>query len=224
MESNVLGTEILPTSFAQAAGRHGRFLARYMHAAQFAQGGRVIDIACGSGYGAAWLAQRARSTLGLDLDEQMLDCARRTWSGPNLSFDRHDLHQPLPQQGLDLICCFETLEHVRDTSACVRNLAAALSPGGLAMISIPNGTKELEDPKERPYHQVHFSAEQFREMITAGFGQVEFSSQVFRKTSGHYLRKVLGRKGHHAKFYRFVPGLLGEAKTWLAMARQPKVK
>ena len=217
MEGNVLGTSIRPTSLAEAARRHGRFYARYLHAARRAAGKRVLDIACGAGYGSACMARAADSVLGLDLDAELVSTAAARYRRPNLRYGVHDLHQPLPGGPYDLITSFETFEHVRDPQLCLERLRDALAAGGTLMLSIPNGTKELREQKDAPYHQVHFSAEDFRGLIGSRFPGAEFFSQLYRKDVWHYLRKLTGGGGHHARNYIFAPGLLEQAKTWLAI-------
>jgi 2-polyprenyl-3-methyl-5-hydroxy-6-metoxy-1,4-benzoquinol methylase len=223
MQQDVLGTEVCPRDFAEAARRHGRHFARYLLAVGMARGRRVLDAACGSGFGSAYLATAAESVLGADLDERMLELARANYAGPNLRFLRHDLHEPLPAgETFDLVCSFETLEHVRDPRAALAVLAAALDDDGVAMVSVPNGAKELRDGRRKEYHQTHFSAGELAAMLDERFEAVEPFSQVYRKGPGHYARKLLGRGGHHARGYRFEPGFADTAKTWLAVCRGPR--
>ena len=210
-----------------AARRHGRFFARYRLAAGYAEGKTVLDAACGSGFGSAWLARSARTVLGVDLDEAMLGEAAH-WTRPdqalaNLRFEKHDLTQPFKAgTRFDLVVSFETLEHVRDPGAVLANFAAHLVPGGLAIISIPNGTKELHDGDWESTHHVHFTADDFRHLVAANFGLAECYSEFLHRGLGHYLRKAFGGGKHHADDYRFVPGLDERAKTWLAFASRPR--
>ncbi len=224
MDNNVLGTSICPKDFDTAARQHGRFFARYRLAGNHAAGKNVLDAACGSGFGSAWLARSARSVLGVDLDETMLAEAAH-WMLPelalaNLRFQKHDLAEPFaPGTRFDLIVSFETLEHVRDPAAVLANFAAHLAPGGLAIISIPNGSKELRDGDWEPSHHVHFSAEDFPRLVAASFGHAEYYSEILHRGLRHYLRKLCGGGRHHADDYRFLPGLDERAKTWVALCR-----
>lgn len=229
MDDNVLGTKICPKDFDTAARQHGRFFARYRLAERHAAGKNVLDAACGSGFGAAWLARTAQSVLGVDLDDAMLAEAAH-WTGPgqslaNLRFQKHDLEEPFAAgTQFDLIVSFETLEHVRDPGVVLANFAAHLAPGGLVIISIPNGTKELREGNWEPLHQVHFSSDDFRRLIAANFRLAECYSQVMHCGLRHYLRKICGGGRHHADDYRFVPGLDERAKTWVAMCSKAIVK
>ena len=53
-------------------------LPRYVFARQFAHDAKVLDFGCGTGYGAALLAETANSVLGLDIDPAALEWARHT--------------------------------------------------------------------------------------------------------------------------------------------------
>jgi 2-polyprenyl-3-methyl-5-hydroxy-6-metoxy-1,4-benzoquinol methylase len=224
MEDNVLGTSICPTDFTTAARRHGRHFSRYLLAARQAGDKRILDAACGGGFGAAYMARTARSVLGVDLDDEMLRIARSAFSAPNLTFARHDLHDPFgPDVRFDLITSFETMEHVRDPDVCIANFARAMAPDGVLMLSVPNGAKELRDGDFEPSHLVHFSADDLSRMTGRCFAQVEPYSQVLHRGLAHYARKLIGTGRHHAKDYRFVPGFDDAAKVWLAICRGPRV-
>ncbi len=212
-----------PPDLATAARRHGRHFARYLLAGQFAQGKVVIDAACGSGYGAAYLATVAARVVGLDMNPKLLAHAQAAWPAANLTFQRHDLHEPIRLGApAGLVTSFETLEHVRDPRRCLSNLVGALSNDGVAILSVPNGTKELRSARPKDYHLTHFTAEALRQLLAEQFQWVEERSQAFRPTLSYRLGRLVGRKGHPARCYHFVPGFLDEAKTWVALCRRPR--
>ncbi len=221
MEQNLIKTRVCPRNFAEAAERHGRHFARYLFAGRMATGKRVLDGACGSGYGSAYLATMAQSVIGVDINENLLKLAESRFKADNLRFLKHDLHEPIEGVGtFNLICSFETLEHVRRPEICLANLAFALDSGGTAIISVPNGTKErMAGGKE--YHPNQFSARDFEDLLNSRFEEVQLFSQVYRKGIGHYIRKLTARSARHAYYYRFVPTLLDSAKTWLAICQKP---
>jgi 2-polyprenyl-3-methyl-5-hydroxy-6-metoxy-1,4-benzoquinol methylase len=223
VEKDDLGTGVCPKDFETAAVKHGRHFARYLHASKYAAGKRILDAACGSGFGSAYMAEVADSVLGLDLDDGLIELAREQYSLPNLRFEVHDLNQPVTGAGFfDLITSFETLEHVSRASRCLANLADVLTDGGTLLVSVPNGTKELREGNKKPYHKVHFSAPGFKDLLDGQFSHVEFYSQVYCRNFTHYLRKFIGKGTHHACNYRFAAGLKDEAKTWLALCKKPR--
>jgi 2-polyprenyl-3-methyl-5-hydroxy-6-metoxy-1,4-benzoquinol methylase len=183
----------------------------------------VVDAACGGGFGSAYLAEVAERVVGIELDDEMLAVARSSFPRANLEFRKHDLHEPLAiDEPLTLAVSFETLEHVRSPQQCLAVLAGALADDGVAVISVPNGQKELAAGDYKDYHERHFSADGFAQLLAGAFEQVEPRSQVYRKGLGHYVRKLTGRGGHHAAGYVFAPGFDEQAKTWLAICRRPR--
>lgn len=220
-DDNSLGTGILPGDFAEAARRHARHFARYLLVEPLARGKIVLDAACGGGFGSAYLARVATAVLGLDLDEDMLAWARGHFRADNLSFRSRDLHEPVPGGPFDLLVCLETLEHVRDPRLCLANLVATLRSQGVAVVSVPNGDKERRSGG-KDFHPNQFSAGQFRALLAGCFADVQPFSQVRHKGWRHYARKLLGRKGRRVSDYRYRPGLLDDAKTWICICRGPR--
>ena len=113
---------------------------RYALARTVAAGKRVLDIACGEGYGSAIMAPVARSVVGVDVSAEAVAHARARYALlPNLSFREGDATRFDPgQDRFDLVLSFETLEHVEAQDDLVGAIAASLADGGCALISSPD--------------------------------------------------------------------------------------
>jgi SAM-dependent methyltransferase len=113
---------------------------RYAFALPFARGRRVLDAACGEGYGSALLARAATSVLGLDLSAEAIEHARLRYGGrTNLRFEVADVTAlELPPASFDLVVSFETLEHVEAQDAMLAGFARALGEDGLLLVSSPD--------------------------------------------------------------------------------------
>lgn len=113
---------------------------RYAFAREFARGKRVLDAACGEGYGSALLAGTAASVLGVDIAENAIAHARERYgTQPNLTFQRGDCTAlDIASDSFDLITSFETLEHVQAQQALIAGFARALAPDGVLLISSPD--------------------------------------------------------------------------------------
>lgn len=149
---------------------------RYAWARGFARGRRVLDAACGEGYGSALLADAATSVLGVDISDTAVAHARARYAGrPNLAYERADataLHA-LPDASFDLIVSFETLEHVEAQEALVSGFARLLAPGGLLLLSSPDKQTYSD---ARGYRNEHHVRELYRgeleELLGRHFGAV----------------------------------------------------
>jgi len=113
---------------------------RYVFAREFAKGKRVLDAACGEGYGSALLAGVAQNVLGVDIAEAAIGHARTRYAAlPNLRFERGDCTAlSVPDASFDLIVSFETLEHVQAQEQLLAGFARALAPAGMLIVSSPD--------------------------------------------------------------------------------------
>lgn len=113
---------------------------RYAFAQRFAQGKRVLDAACGEGYGSALLARRAASVLGVDVSQQAVEHARSRYTASNLRFETADvtLLEHLPDRSFELIVSFETLEHLQAQERMLDGFTRLLADDGLLVISTPD--------------------------------------------------------------------------------------
>jgi SAM-dependent methyltransferase len=113
---------------------------RYVFAREFAKGKRVLDAACGEGYGSALLAGVAQNVLGVDIAEAAIGHARTRYATlPNLRFERGDCTAlSVPDASFDLIVSFETLEHVQAQEQLLAGFARALAPAGMLIVSSPD--------------------------------------------------------------------------------------
>jgi SAM-dependent methyltransferase len=147
---------------------HAEHLARYRFAAGLARGRRVLDAACGEGYGSALLASAgAASVTGVDIDEATVVRARERYG---LGFEVADVASlPFREGSFDLIVSFETIEHLGDPEAAVAELSRVLAPAGVLIISTPNKHEYLV-PNE--FHVREFTHEEFVDLLGERFAVV----------------------------------------------------
>ena len=154
-------------------------LPRYQLACGMAQGARVLDFGCGSGYGAASLARVAANVIGLDISEDALTYARTTHRAANLEF----VHEvafgaSLPSHGFDLITCFEVIEHLRaqNQDELLVALARLLAPRGRLLISTPN-PHMTSLYGSNPYHLCELNRGEFAEKLRRHFSDLAILDQ-----------------------------------------------
>ncbi|MGH8030347.1 MAG: glycosyltransferase [Arenimonas sp.] len=118
---------------------------RYAFARRLAGGRRVLDAACGEGYGSALLAEVAAEVTGVDIDGHCVDHAAERYAGRvNLRFEQGDI-TGLPRAGqFDLIVCFGVLEHLADPERLIAGLDRLLAPNGVLLVSTPDRNREDE--------------------------------------------------------------------------------
>lgn len=159
---------------------------RYSLAKPLAAGLSALDFGCGTGYGAAMLAEVAREVTGLDIDESALVWAREAHvengGRSNLNFIcRDDLGASLPEASFDLITCFEMIEHVdlATQQKVIASLARLLKPDGLFLISTPNpDVTKLYGVN--PYHVREMTEAELRDLVSPHFAHVSVLGQHVR--------------------------------------------
>ncbi len=146
---------------------------RYAFARALARGRRVLDCACGEGYGSALLARAGGRVLGLDLDAASIAHARGRYGDvPGLRFELADATRldALPDAGFDLILSFETLEHVQAQERLLDGFARLLAPGGLLLVSTPDRVHYNPPGSEpNPHHVRELDRAEFEALLAARF-------------------------------------------------------
>ncbi|WP_372788851.1 class I SAM-dependent methyltransferase [Paraconexibacter sp.] len=157
-----------------------RHLIVYEHIRARVGGLRVVDMACGEGYGTDVLGRTAASVVGVDANPEAHEHARLKYTRPGVRFAR-DLVETFDEP-CDAVVFLQTIEHVQDPDAILerfRSLVTAdAEPGrpGVAYVSTPN-LLTLAPPgaekSENPWHVKEYRAQEFRELCEAHFEHVE---------------------------------------------------
>lgn len=151
-------------------------LVRYYFAAECVKNKKVLDVASGSGYGAALLSDAgAFSVIGVDIDQEAIEKAKKAYHRTNLQFKQSSATAlPLADKSIDIITSFETIEHINDYQSYLRELSRVLADDGLAFISTPNKAVYHE---ESPFHIKEFTKEEFIEALRKHFSFVQLFEQ-----------------------------------------------
>lgn len=148
-------------------------VARYLFAAPHVGGKRVLDIASGTGYGAAMLARNgARSVVGVDRSAEAAAFAAHHY-GRDVHFVCADIREiPFVRGSFDVVTSFETIEHISDHERFLDECRRVLAPGGLFICSSPNKRAYSLGRRRpiNPYHVREFTAAEFRRLLAAGIG------------------------------------------------------
>lgn len=153
---------------------------RYALVQPWAQGRRVLDAACGEGYGSALLARSAQSVLGLDIAPAAVAHARARYADlANLRYEQADATRlQLPAGAFDLVVSFETLEHVEAQEALLDGLCHALADDGLLVMSSPDKATYGEAAGFRnEFHVRELYRHEFEQLLRARFAHVRIYAQ-----------------------------------------------
>jgi 2-polyprenyl-3-methyl-5-hydroxy-6-metoxy-1,4-benzoquinol methylase len=177
----------------------GEHRSRYRFASQFVAGRRTLDIACGTGYGSAILADAgAAMVVGIDASGEAVCAAQRQFSRPGLWWFQADgTRLPLADESFDVISTFETLEHIPANERFVAELARVTRPRGRLILSTPNLLVTRHYPRN-PYHVREFEPDELVDLLRGYYRRVDLLGQ------------------HLILSYRVAPFLPGRehAQTW----------
>ncbi len=181
-------------------------------------GARVLDMACGEGYGSEVLSRSAARVLGVDANPEAHEHARLRYERQNLRFERGMVENHGDAGAYDAVVFLQTIEHVQDPVAVLGHFRSLLAPGGCAYVSTPN-LLTLAAPgaekSDNPWHVKEYRAHEFEPLCRSVFSDVRMLGLFHaRKLRVHELALGWGWNAVHAKlritkpFYdRFTPAI-----------------
>jgi ubiquinone/menaquinone biosynthesis C-methylase UbiE/glycosyltransferase involved in cell wall biosynthesis len=166
---------------------------RYQFASPFVENKRVLDIACGEGYGSYFLSKNAKEVVGVDISPESIDYASGKYQRSNLSFLVGSVSRiPIAEDHcFDIIVSFETIEHVKDEEqqAFISEVKRLLSPKGIFIVSTPNKLLYSDIPKyKNEFHFKEFYYSEFEDFLSRDFRNVIIMGQKIE--AGSYIQSL----------------------------------
>jgi ubiquinone/menaquinone biosynthesis C-methylase UbiE len=164
------GERFLPACAGEIAYEHWH---RYAFARRYAEGRRVLDAACGEGYGTALLGTKAAEAVGVDIDAGSIRHAQSTYGSATIRFVEGSCTElPLPDASFDVVVSFETIEHLdaADQQPMLAEFARVLKPAGLLIISSPN-KRRYSDARDyiNEFHRHELYRDGLAELLAKAF-------------------------------------------------------
>jgi SAM-dependent methyltransferase len=171
--------------------RNDLFLAHesiYRFFSTYAEGRRVFDAGCGTGYGAFLLARAgARSVLAVDIDRRSLAFARRHFAHPAIRYETADLNTPrIPSGSVDLVVSSNVLEHLTAPAGFVAEVHRALPEGARAILAVPPITSPtvLDAHHAIHFHRSNLNVDEWLRLLQApGWREISIVAHRYDPTS-----------------------------------------
>src|SRR4051794_36678639 len=191
------GERFVPGTRGEIAHEHWH---RYAFARRFVAGRRVLDVACGEGYGSALLASTAADVVGVDIDPAAVAHAAARYGAPNVRFIAGSAAAlPLGDGAADAVVSFETIEHLpaHAQAAMIGEFARVLGEQGVLVISSPNRPQYSEARDYRnPFHLHELDRDELAALLQDAFPAQRWFRQ--RRFLGSALWNEQGGHGHEA--------------------------
>lgn len=169
---------------------------RYVFAGQYVAGKDVLDVACGTGVGTAFLKEAgARSVWGIDIDVDSVRYARARY--PQCDFKQGDAtNLGLNDESVDVVVSFETIEHIKDQRKFAIECERVMRPGGVFICSTPN-TTIYRWQTQNPFHVHELTKREFVDLVSMRFGDLRLFSQGVRVYPLYFLHQLASRALGH---------------------------
>lgn len=148
---------------------------RYAISKNLVMGRRVLDIACGEGYGSYLLKQAgAERVVGVDISKESISKAERIFGQDGIEFkaiDAAGVDSLFSENEFDVVISIETIEHLTDPISFLECLKRITKPEGIIVLSCPNDHWYYpNDDQRNPYHERKYRLEDFQKLTTGVLG------------------------------------------------------
>lgn len=153
-----------------------RVYQRYFFAAQLCQGKDVLEVACGGGVGLGILEERARSVVGIDVEEKNLKFAQGIYGNDQkVRIHQGDAHRlAFPDDSFDVVLLYEAIYYLAEPKLFLKECRRILRPGGILLIGSAN--KEWKDFNPSVYSTRYFSCLELKQLL----GEYGFEVDLFK--------------------------------------------
>lgn len=165
---------------------------------------KVIDIACGSGFGTDLISQWTSDVYGVDISHEAISYAKSTYPNLQNNFTVGNAVNFSCSKKYDRVVSYETIEHISDFCNVIKNYNKLLIKNGLLFISSPNrlitspNCQELSDKPKNKYHTQEFTIPELTSLVNKyGFHvqdtyhqrkQFKIKSKIIRYYCNRYLK------------------------------------
>jgi SAM-dependent methyltransferase len=154
-------------------------------------GMKVVDLACGEGYGSEVLSRTAAEVIGVDANPEAFAHASAKYSSETVSF-RRELVESFDEPR-DAVVFLQTIEHIADPGPLLDGFAR-IAP--VSYISTPNLltlAPEGAEKSDNPWHVKEYRLEEYRALLEPHFSRVEvYGLSYTGKLKAHEVALSLG--------------------------------
>ena len=174
------GERVVPGKTPQTI--YDEHIYRYVFAAGLTVNKRVLDVACGTGYGAAYMLEKgAGRVVGVDKSAEAVNYGWERFGKDGKAYFvcADGLRLPFADNSFDIVVSFETIEHIRQYGKFLAECRRVLKSNGSLICSTPN--RRIFSPNlAKPINTFHikeFWPEEFHRLLSRYFAGITFYGQ-----------------------------------------------
>jgi ubiquinone/menaquinone biosynthesis C-methylase UbiE len=138
------------------------------------KGRRVLDVACGEGFGAGLFAEKGAKVCAVDLDVKALASARIRFPERMIDFLAMDgIRLAFASRTIDMVFSQDTIEHIADARGFLSEVHRVLKPGGYLLLITPRSLVFTEHPAN-PFHVREYDERTLRELLVRHFKEIHW--------------------------------------------------
>ena len=194
---------------------HQEHMYRYEWVKDFVKNKKVLDIACGTGFGSYILASNggAAEVTGCDIDERSVKYASYKNKHPHISFSVQNAEAIRLEKKFDIVVSFETIEHLNKPEAFLQNVNAMMNDDGFFFVSTPISYVDHNEKPDNIYHVTEWGFKRFQAIVSQYFSIQDIFLQLYnvrpktdiRKLSRLFHRAGLKKKTKHVAIEKMDP-------------------
>lgn len=174
---------------------------RYFSVKHLCKGKKVLDLACGEGYGSYLLSKwGAKNVVGVDISKESIKNANKNFKKENIEFIVSNVEKLtlIKENDFDLIVSFETIEHLKNPELFLKEIKRVLKPNGSIVISCPNDYFYYPTEEEKnEFHLKKYTFEDFEKLTEKHLGKA--SDYMMGTYVGGYINTLTSKKSNKYK-------------------------
>lgn len=174
-------------------------LNRYHWVSDYVTNKKVLDLACGTGFGSLYLTNEGKAThvIAGDCNEKAIEyCEAKHNKQPNLTFKRIDAENFTLSEKMDVIVSFETIEHLKNPKLFLQNCSKYLNENGIFFVSTPVSMLPIDTKPVNKHHLIEWNITEFAKIMQSFFTIESFFIQPYHKFNPHSLtiyKKIISK-------------------------------